>query len=66
MYGPENLTFENFSTKIVLCWRLMLEGYGPEIKYIKGTDNDAADALSMISLINYEVTESNITREQLA
>ena len=41
----------------------MLEEYGPDIKYIKGTDNDAAEALSRLPLINYDVTENEITRE---
>ena len=44
----------------------MLEEYFPEIKYVKGPDNDAADALSRLPLFNSEVTESDITREQLA
>ena len=44
----------------------MLEEYSPKIKYIKGPDNDAAEALSRIPLIDYEVTERDITREQLA
>ena len=29
-------------------WRLYLEEYSPEIKYIKGEDNQAADALSRL------------------
>ena len=44
----------------------MLEEYRPEIKYIKGPDNDTSDAVSRMPLLNYDVTESNITREQLA
>ena len=35
-------------------------------KYIKGTDNYPADALSRLPLINYEVTESNVIRVRLA
>ena len=62
----KNLTFENFTTEIVLLWRLMLEQYTPQINYIKGPDNDAADALIRLLLINYDITESNITREHLA
>ena len=48
----KNITFENFTTERVLRWRLMLEEYGPEIKYIKGPDNDAADAVSRLPLIS--------------
>ena len=43
----------------------MLEEYGPQIKYIKGHDNHASDTLSRLPLINYDVTESDITREHL-
>ena len=44
----------------------MLEEYGPEIKYIKGIDNDAADALSMLPLFNSDMTEIEVTREHLS
>ena len=60
-----NLTFKNFTTERVLRWRLMLEEYGPEIKYIKGTDNDAAEALGRLLIINSDVTKSDITSEHL-
>ena len=32
----------------VYRWRLLLEEYGPEIRYIKGIDNTVADALSRL------------------
>ena len=38
----------------------LLEEYRPTIKYIKGTDNDGADALSMIILINFDKTEKTL------
>ena len=44
----------------------MLEEYVPEIKYIKGTDNDTAEDLDRLLLINSDVTDCNITWEQLA
>ncbi len=31
-----------------MCWRLLLEEYGPEIVYIKGPKNVVADALSRL------------------
>ena len=31
-----------------MCWRLLLEGYGPEIVCIKGKANIVADALSRL------------------
>ena len=43
-----------------------MEEYGPTIKYIKGPDNDAADALNMIPLINSNTKESDITSETLS
>ena len=33
----------------VMRWMLLLEEYGPEIKYIKGPKNVVADALSSLS-----------------
>ena len=62
----KNSTYENFTTERVLRWRLMLEEYGPEIKYIKGPDNDTADALIRPQLINSDIEDSKITREHLA
>ena len=32
-------------------WRLILEEYGPELKYIKGEHNVVADALSRLQLL---------------
>ena len=31
-----------------MCWRLILEKFGPELKYIKGENNVVADALSRL------------------
>ena len=31
-----------------MCWRLILEEFGPELKYIKGENNVVADALSCL------------------
>ena len=62
----KNLTYENFTTERVLRWRLLLEEYGPTIKYIKGLDNDAADALSRLPLLDSAEAESEITKEMLA
>ena len=62
----KNITFDNFTIERVLRWRLMLEQYGPEIKYITGPDNDAADALSRLSLIKSDITERDIKRGSLS
>ena len=44
----ENLTCKNFNTDRVLQWRLILEEYGPDMKYIQGEENIAADELSQL------------------
>ena len=56
VYGPQNITHENFTTKIVLRWSLLLEEYGPNIKYIKVHDKDAVDDLIRIPLISSDKT----------
>ena len=33
-----------------MCWRLILEEFGPELKYIKGENNVIADALSRLKM----------------
>ena len=46
----KNLCYKNFNTNRVIRWRLLLEEYGPTIKYIKGEKNVVADALSRLDL----------------
>ena len=53
----KNLTCKNFNTERVICWRLVLEEYGPELKYIKGEHNVVADALSCLDMIKEEDQE---------
>ena len=33
-----------------MCWRLMLEEFGPELKYTKGENNVVADALYRLKM----------------
>ena len=40
----KNLTYTHFNTERVMRWRLILEEFGPELKYIKGENNVVADA----------------------
>ena len=61
-----NITFENFTTETVLHWRILSKEYGPEIKYIKGRDNNTTDNFSILPSIKSDVTERNITRGHLA
>jgi len=46
----KNLTCANFNTERVMRWRLILEEYGPELRYIKGESNIVADALSRLDI----------------
>ena len=48
----QNLTYTNFNTDRVMRWRLILEEYGPELCYTKGTHNIVADALSRLEITN--------------
>ena len=50
----------------MLRWQLILEEYIPDIKYIKGPDNDAEENLSSLPLINSDAKESDITKENLS
>ena len=33
-----------------MCWRLILEEFGPELKYMKGENNVVANALSCLDM----------------
>ena len=44
----KNLTYKIFNTERVMRWRLIIEEFGPELKYIKGENNVVADALSRL------------------
>jgi hypothetical protein len=46
----KNLTYETFNTERVMRWRLIIEEFGPELKYIKGERNIVADALSRLEI----------------
>ncbi|POM79318.1 Retrovirus Polyprotein [Phytophthora palmivora] len=44
----KNLSCSNFTSGRVMRWRLIIEEFGPIIRYIKGAVNTAADALSRL------------------
>ena len=44
----KNLTHKIFNTERVMRWRIIIEEFGPELKYIKGDNNVVADALSRL------------------
>ena len=51
----KNLTYKNFNTERVVCWRIAIDNFGPELSYIKGNDNVAADAMSRLDTTAKEV-----------
>jgi hypothetical protein len=44
-------------SQYIQCWRLILEEYGPDICYIKGEENCAADALSCLPMTDTDHQE---------
>ena len=44
----KNLTHKTFNTERVMRWRLILEEFDPELKYIKGENNFVSNALSRL------------------
>ena len=57
----KNLTYKVFNTDRVMRWRLIIEEYGPELRYIKGSKNVVADALSRLDLDPKLATECDPT-----
>ena len=50
----KNLVYKTFNTERVMRWRLLIEEYGPELRYIKGEENIVADVLSRYSMSEQE------------
>ena len=46
----KNLVYKTFNTERVMRWRLLIEEFGPELRYIKGEQNIVADVLSRMNL----------------
>ena len=46
----KNLTYNTSNIERVVRWRLIIEEFGPELLYIKGTKNIVADALSRLDI----------------
>jgi hypothetical protein len=62
----KNLTFSNFTTNRVNCWRLIVEEYGPKIVYLPGKRNIIANALSHLPKLNDPHDESTFLEEIFA
>ena len=45
----KNITCKKFNNYCILRWRLILKEYSPDIEYIPGTKNIAADVLSQLT-----------------
>jgi len=72
LYGCQNIhvytdhknnTFQKFQTQRVLRWRLFLEDYGIHLHYVKGDDNNLADALSRLDSLEKQSTSEPISSE---
>ena len=46
----KNLAYKFLNTEHVMRWRLILEDFGPELKYIKGEKSVVSDALSRLEM----------------
>jgi hypothetical protein len=56
----ENLTHKHFnSDRVVMRRRLYIEEYSPNLRYIKGIKNLAADALSRLRILNNPMNEAH-------
>ena len=59
----KNLTYATFNSDRVMRWRLFIEEYSPDLRYIEGTKNIVADALSRLE-IDESPTEVCFMEEQ--
>jgi RNase H-like domain found in reverse transcriptase len=60
----EDLTCKHFNLDRVMCWRLYIKEYSPELQYIKGAHNVVADALSHLDMNDkpFKDTKKNLLR----
>ena len=54
----KNLTHRNFTSDEVMRWRLFIEEYSPELRFIKGNKNIVADALSRLEKLDQTFNDS--------
>jgi hypothetical protein len=60
----KNLTYTNFNTERVMRWRLILEEFDPDLRYVKGESNIVADALSRLDMAPCRSEELNAFIEE--
>ena len=48
----KNQTYKTLNIEQVMQWRLILEGYSPELIHIQGSKNIAADALNRLDIVD--------------
>ena len=62
MYTDDkNLTNKLFNAERVMCWRLIVEEYGPQLQCLQGHKNIVVDALSRSHLIPKLVLKSDLS-----
>jgi hypothetical protein len=59
--GHENLTYKHFDSDRVKRWRLFIVEYSPDLRYIKGTKNVAANALPHLGILNSPMNKEHFT-----
>jgi len=59
----ENLTYKQQNSDRVMRWRLYIEEYSPDLRYLPGEDNVVADALSRLDIQAEPMEEAFFTDE---
>ena len=62
----ENLTYKNFNSDRVMRWRLFLEEFSPDLRWIQGVKNEAADAMSRMEQLHEPMEEAHFSEEHRA
>jgi hypothetical protein len=60
-HRSRNLTYKHFTSDRAMQWRLFIEEYSPNLRYIKGIKIVAADALSRLEILNSPMKEEHFT-----
>ena len=60
----KNLVAKSLTSDRVMRWRLYIEEYSPDLQYIKGEDNHAADALSRLPMLFNKLEQAHKVKHQ--